>query len=116
LPNAVNPVKQRYSVDFKRVYSNGAIGGYDGYDFIITFFRDNIQYSQNVSAPPHVEREIVSEIILPAPALKEITKWLLSRVNEIEEANGIIREPSLKSPAESHEKQKSERVVAAAYS
>ncbi|MGA2627618.1 MAG: DUF3467 domain-containing protein [Candidatus Bathyarchaeia archaeon] len=116
MPNAVNPVKQRYSVDFKRVYSNGAIGGYDGYDFIITFFRDNIQYAQNVSTPPHVEREIVSEIILPAPALKEITKWLLSRVNEIEEANGIIREPSLKSPAESREKQKSERVVAAAYS
>jgi len=92
------------------------MGGYDGCDFTITFFRDNIQYAQDVSVSPHVAREIVSEIILPAPALKEITKWLLSKVNEIEEGNGIIREPLLKSPVENREKQKSEGVVGATYS
>jgi hypothetical protein len=90
------PVKQKYSSDFKRVYSSGALGGFDGYDFTLAFFRDNMKHPEDPSESPIVEREFVAEVILPAPALKEITRWLLENVNRIEEENGVIREPILK--------------------
>ena len=109
-------LKQRYSSDFKRTYSTGAMGGFDGYDFTITFFRDNVKYPEEPAEPLTVDREIVSEVILPTVALKEIARWLLQNVNEIEEKNGAIREPLLKLETKQREDPRREVRILAAYS
>jgi hypothetical protein len=110
-------VKQRYSPDFKHTYPTGALGGFDGYDFTITFFRDNIKYSDTPDESPTVDREIMAEVSLPTPALKEITRWLLNNLNDIEEKTGVIQEPQLKAKAREREDQKGENgKVVAAYS
>ena len=108
--------KQRYSEAFKRVYSTGAVGGFDGYDFTLTFFRDNVKYPENASETHTFEREFVAEIVLPVAALKEITRWLLQNLNDIEEKNGIIREPALRIEAETSEAPKADSKALGAYS
>jgi hypothetical protein len=40
------PVKQRYCSDFRRVRSSGAIGGFDGYVFTLTFFQESMRYPE----------------------------------------------------------------------
>lgn len=88
-------VKQRYSKDFRRAHSTGAIGGFDGYDFTLTFFQENVKHQEDPRQPPTIHREFVAEVVLSPIALKEIARWLLQNVNEIEEKHGLIRGPSL---------------------
>jgi hypothetical protein len=116
LPKSNNAVKQRYSAGFRRVYSTGAVGGFDGYDFTLTFFRDNVKYPEEALDTHTFEREFVAEVILPAATLKEITRWLLQNLNEIEEKNGIIREPMLKVETKTDEAPKASSKALAAYS
>jgi hypothetical protein len=116
LPQFDARVRQRYSPDFRRTYSTGAMGGFDGYHFTITFFRDNVKYSKEPGTTPTVDREIVSEVSLPPAALKEITRWLLQNVNEIEDRNGVIREPLLKTKSKQSEDPRNEARSFAAYS
>jgi hypothetical protein len=93
------------------------MGGFDGYDFTISFFRDNLIYSNDPSESPNVDREILAEVILSSAALKEITRWLLLNVNDIEEKNGVIREPLLKTETKRHDDNaRKEFRVLAAYS
>ena len=116
MPKSNIAVKQRYSTTFERVYSTGAVGGFDGYDFTLTFFRDNVKYPEDASETHAFEREFVAEVVLPAAALKEITRWLLQNLNEIEDKNGIIREPMLKVETKTDEVPKAGSKVLAAYS
>jgi len=111
------PVKQRYSSEFKRVYSTGAIGGFNGYDFTVTFFRENVIHPEDPSEAPIVEREIEAEVVVPLLALKEITRWLLQNLDELEEKNGIIcKTLSHVESNESKDAEKSKIKLLAAYS
>jgi len=89
------------------------MGGFDGYDFTVTFFRDNSKHQENTDQPPTVEREIVSEVVLPVAALKEITRWLLQNVNDIEEKDGVIREPLIRAETKRREGVRAEGTLAA---
>jgi hypothetical protein len=75
-----------------------------------------VKYPEDAGETHTFEREFVAEVVLPAAALKEITRWLLQNINEIEEKNGIIREPMLKVETKADEVFKAGSKVLAAYS
>jgi hypothetical protein len=110
------PVRQRYSSEFRRVYSTGALGGFDGYDFTLTFFRDNVKHPEKPDEAPSVEREFVAEVVLPAAALKEVAQWLLRNVDEIEQKHGPVHDASVVLEAGQREVRKAENRTLAAYS
>jgi len=114
MPNP--PVRQRYSEHFNRTYATGAVGGFDGYDFTVTFFRDNIRYPEELGESPNLEREFLSEVALPLASLKEITRWLLQNVNAIEEENGVIKEPLIKAETKKGEVAEPKGKILAPYS
>jgi hypothetical protein len=110
------PVRQRYSSEFRRVYSTGALGGFDGYDFTLTFFRDNVRHPEEPDEAPSIEREFIAEVVLSAAALKEVVQWLRRNVDEIEQKHGPVRDASVVLEAGQREIRRTANRTLAAYS
>lgn len=98
MPEMKLPIKVKYSQGFQRIYATGAVGGYSGYDFRIDFYNDEITQTEEPELPPKATREIAVEIILSTLALKQLTKWLTTHLQNIEAAIGEIKEPTATPP------------------
>lgn len=87
------PVKMRYSDKYSTIYATGAVGGFNGYDFRITFFVDRVVHSEDPSQLPTGLREMQTEVVLSLRAAKELRDWLDANIKEIEKSMGEIKKP-----------------------
>jgi len=82
----------------KQIYATGAQGGFTGYDFRMGFYNelDANEKDKTVSC------KVISEVIMPPLAVKELIAWLSEKIGEYEKVMGEI-EPltSLPSPRKS---------------
>lgn len=86
------PVKIRYAEDFKRVYATGAMGGFNGYDFRVSFFNDNVVTAEDPTATPSAIREMHVEVIMSPLAAKQLRNWLNKNIDDVEKITGEIKE------------------------
>ena len=77
------------SDSFKQIYSIAAIGGHSQYDFRIAFLNESAKYSDDGKLDM-IERTVMSEIVLPPRAAKELSMWLSQHVKVFEQTFGEI--------------------------
>jgi len=87
-------IKLEYSDEFRREYSNGAMGGFNGFDFRITFFRDELKMKEKANEAPTIIRKMHSEVILTPLALKQLNDWLTKHIQDLEKIMGEIKPPA----------------------
>jgi len=97
------PVKIKYAEDFRRIYATGALGGFNGLDFRVSFFNDVVNHPEEPTQPPTVTREIKVEVILTPVALKQLTKWLNQHLTELEKVIGEIKDQYPPQPSQRRE-------------
>jgi len=75
----------------KQIYANGAHGGFSGYDFRMKLYNelDVNEKKKTVSC------KIVSEVIMPPFAVKELVRWLSEKIDEYEKVMGELESPNL---------------------
>jgi hypothetical protein len=84
------PVIVTKSPDYRIMYSDGAIGGADPYDFRLIFYIHSPRYPEDPKKRIEVvERVLHTELILSFKTLVELRNWLDLQVKKLEE-DGLL--------------------------
>ncbi len=82
------PLELHIPPDFKTVYAEGAIGGFDPYGVKMSFYND-------LQLPGKVVRRLQVQVSMSFLAAKQLHVWLGKHLENIERNFGKIKEPSL---------------------
>ena len=77
--------------DCQQLYAIGASGGHTPFDFRIGFFNDTPKITSEKELT--IDRDILTEIILPPAAAKSLVLWLGNHVRGYEKKFGEIKLP-----------------------
>lgn len=93
MPGEQIPVIVTKSPDYRIMYSDGAIGGADPYDFRLIFYMHSARYPEDPKKRVEVvERVLQTELILSFKALVELRNWLDFQVKKLEEDGVFVSE------------------------
>ena len=91
------PIKNKYSDDFKQIYTTGFLGGFNQYDFRLAFFNDSLKHPEDPTASPNAGREIQGEVVMTHLAAKQLRDWLNKKLKGLDTFMGDMKKSELKS-------------------
>jgi hypothetical protein len=89
------PLEFHIPPEFKSIYAEGAVGGFDSYGMKMTFYND-------LQLPGKVMRRLQVQVNMSFLAAKQLHVWLGKHLKKIEQNFGKIKEP--KKPKKSKKK------------
>lgn len=81
-------VEMHIPPEFKTIYAEGAIGGFDPYGVKMTFYND-------LQLPGKAMRRLQTQVCMSFLAAKQLHVWLGKHLETIEKNFGKIKEPDL---------------------